>query len=435
MDLVRSFYLHLTRRNKIIFDQLNQYAKIAKRLYNMLNYDMRRWYEVYEETLSYFDLIHLFQHRPIWKLMKTEMTDITLKMFYGNFQGWFEAMKSFRRDPSKFKQFPQMPNFLPKFIDRYHFAVRRVTLREKSLIITKDFSIPVPDNQILPELKKTVEYKTGKKTYVKQVRFYPRGKRHYKIEMVYEIEDKLPLLEGYAAGIDLNVDNLAFMSNNGQCSPLLFNLKPLKSYNRNWNKQRANITSKLKKVNDQHNSNYLNSLNFNRDQYFNNFIHQLTTTIITICRQYHITHLIMGRNKDWKQEVNMGRYQNQKFVQIPFDKIRSQLKYKCELEGLQYEETEESYTSKTDHLCYEPLGIYGENDLHPHLGQRGTTQNHDRHFFYSSIGKIIHADINGSIGIMRKILGDNCISDCLNNPRLYNPQKINFRSGSFDPLV
>jgi putative transposase len=427
MDLTRSFYLHNTKRNHAIFEQLDKYAKIAKRMYNMMNYDIRQWYEVYEETLSYFDLVHIFQHRLIWKeFIKTDMADITLKMFYGNFQAWFEAMKSYKRNPTKFKGFPQIPNFLSKEIKYYHFGVRRVTLRENQLFITKDFHLPIPEKQLLPELKKTVEYTSGKKTYVKQVRFYPRGKNHYKIEMVYETEIIDPIFEGFAAGIDLNLDNLAIISNNTELPPLLFNQKPLKSYNQWWNKERAKVMGTLKIVNDKHISNRLYELNYKRDQFFQNYIHQMTTSIINICKDYRITHLIMGHNKDQKQNIDLGKRVNQKFVCIPFDKIRSQLKYKCELNGIRYEDTEESYTSKTDHLAYEPLSQYGNETSFPTQGKRM-----DR-LFHSSVGKLLHADINGAIGIMRKILGDICIQDCLDNKSLCNPMKIAFRAGQFD---
>ena len=60
--------------------------------------------------------------------------------------------------------------------------------------------------------------------------------------------------------------------------------------------------------------------------------------------------------------------------------------------------TEESYTSKIDHLALEEM-----KKQESYLGKRLK-----RGLFKSSCGKILNADINGAIGIMRK---KNAISD------------------------
>ena len=74
------------------------------------------------------------------------------------------------------------------------------------------------------------------------------------------------------------------------------------------------------------------------------------------------------------------------------------IKYKCENVGIEVILTEESYTSKVDHLSNEKLG--------KHKKYNGKRVN--RGLFKSFSGKLLNADINGSIGILRKI---NAISD------------------------
>ena len=74
------------------------------------------------------------------------------------------------------------------------------------------------------------------------------------------------------------------------------------------------------------------------------------------------------------------------------------MKYKAEEAGINVVETEESYTSKVDHLVREELGHHTK-----FVGRRTS-----RGLFKSSCGKVLNADINGAIGILRKA---NAISD------------------------
>lgn len=101
----------------------------------------------------------------------------------------------------------------------------------------------------------------------------------------------------------------------------------------------------------------------------------------------------------------MGKRNNQKFVQMPFARLASYLRYKCEMVGIDFVEHEESYTSKCDALALEPIGKHEE-----YLGRRTK-----RGLFCSSIGKLINADQNGALNIMRKVVGDSYVSRIVNS--------------------
>ena len=107
-------------------------------------------------------------------------------------------------------------------------------------------------------------------------------------------------------------------------------------------------------------------------------------------------NIVIGKNKEWKQEINLGKKINQNFVSIPYNSFIEKMAYKCENYGIKLHLTEESYTSKCDHLANEPLE-HREN----YLGKRVK-----RGLFKSSIGKFINADLNGAIGIARKVFPD-----------------------------
>lgn len=89
--------------------------------------------------------------------------------------------------------------------------------------------------------------------------------------------------------------------------------------------------------------------------------------------------------------------------------------YKANLLGIEVITHEESYTSKIDHLAFEPL-----KKQESYLGKRKK-----RGLFQSSVGKLINADINGAIGIARKVVGDSFIGKIIDSGFVFNPVRIN----------
>ncbi len=103
--------------------------------------------------------------------------------------------------------------------------------------------------------------------------------------------------------------------------------------------------------------------------------------------------VVCGYNAGWKQESNLGRQTNQKFVGIPYLSIVERLAYKCENEGIRFITTEESYTSGTSFLDGElPVKENYDKSRRVHRG-----------LFKANNGKIINADVNGSYQIMKKV--------------------------------
>ena len=126
--------------------------------------------------------------------------------------------------------------------------------------------------------------------------------------------------------------------------------------------------------------------------------------LVTYCVANGIGRLAVGRNKDWKQEVNLGRKQNQLFTFIPHGKLIEALRSKCTRAGMEFVEAEESFTSKTDHLAREEMGPKPE-------GYRWLGSRSPRGCFRSSMGFVLQADVNGCIGIGRKVGGEEWLCD------------------------
>jgi putative transposase len=115
--------------------------------------------------------------------------------------------------------------------------------------------------------------------------------------------------------------------------------------------------------------------------------------IIKLLVQEGIGTLVIGQNANWKQEVELGKRNNQQFVCIPRACFIEMLAYKAELVGIRVLITEESYTSKCSFLDNEPI-----RKQESHASRRIK-----RGLFGASDGRLLNADVNGSANVIRKV--------------------------------
>ncbi len=193
---------------------------------------------------------------------------------------------------------------------------------------------------------------------VSQVRIVPKG-AHFVIEVIYQEATKpAPVDPALFAAADLGVSVLAALtSNKPGFTPRLVNGRPVKSLNQFYNKQRAHHQKKLAKAH-RFTSRQLERITTKRNRRILHYLHTASRRIIDLLVQEGIGTLIIGKNPLWKQEVKMGKRNNQNFVQIPHAKLIELLTYKAELVGITVIVTEESYTSKASFLDRDPLPVY-----------------------------------------------------------------------------
>ena len=129
-------------------------------------------------------------------------------------------------------------------------------------------------------------------------------------------------------------------------------------------------------------------------------MHTASKRIIDLLVKEGIKTLVIGKNDGWKQESNMGKRNNQNFVQIPHAKLISMLTYKAELVGIKVKVTEESYTSKASLLDLDKMPVYDpERKEKPKFSGKRIK----RGLYQASDGTLINADINGAGNTIRKV--------------------------------
>lgn len=182
-------------------------------------------------------------------------------------------------------------------------------IKDGKIILSKDLSISIPQYEKYSDLIKDF----------KQIRIKPLA-CGYKIEIIYEVKDTgISKGEEKTASIDLGIDNLATLIS--EDFTVLFSGKFVKSYNKLFNKTLAKLNSikDLQKIKGT--TKRIKKLYYDREQYIEDVFHKISRKIVNLLVDSKITKLVVGYNKGWKQNVNMGKKNNQKFTQIPFCEI------------------------------------------------------------------------------------------------------------------
>ena len=215
-------------------------------------------------------------------------------------------------------------------------------------------------------------------------------------ELIYEKEIIETEKTDRVASIDTGLENLFTIAFNYNKKGISIKGTKLKAINQYFNKLKANLQSML--PSKQYVSKFINQLMYKRTEQLRNYIGYYTNKLIEILKTEKISKLIVGYNKGWKQDINIGSKNNQNFVSIPFRKILDILKYKLEDNGIEYKEQEESYTSKSSYLDNDDTPIYKEESKEIKFSGRRIK----RGIYKSKQGKIINADLNGALNILKK---------------------------------
>ena len=121
--------------------------------------------------------------------------------------------------------------------------------------------------------------------------------------------------------------------------------------------------------------------------------------IINFCIDNNIGNLVIGYNETLQQNANLGKSNNQNFVNIPVGNIKEKLEYLCELNNIKFYKQEESYTSKASFFDNDEIPKYNPNapKTYTFSGKRVK-----RGLYKTATNKMINADINGALNILRK---------------------------------
>jgi len=371
-------------------------------LYNYVLYNVRQ---------GIFSGDYLKEYEFSTKLCKEDQFDFrnlpcsvsqqVVSQVFFSIRSWIRLKKDFENNPSKYNgNRPHLPKYKKG-------KKQNMVVFTRSACRIKDDNYIHFVNNIIDPIKTNV-----KKSELKQVRIIPQA-TCYMVEVIYERkESDYQLDKSNFLSIDLGLNNLCSCISDVDTNPFIINGRVIKSVNQWYNKKKAKLMSFIR---NKGTSNRINKITLYRNLFIEDKLHKISRYIVNLCISNNIGKIIIGLNKEWKQDINIGKRNNQHFVSIPHSKLIDKITYKAKLLGIEVIAHEESYTSKVDHLAFESLS---KHDIY--IGKRIK-----RGLFQSSIGKLLNADINGAIGIARKVIGDSCINIIIGSGLAFNPVRVN----------
>ena len=360
-------------------EELSKLCHKAKSLYNLANWYVRQDSFNLANSLSYYDLDFILKHKEAYRNLPSQTSQQILKLVNRNWKSYFKALKEYKQNYKKFRKKPKIPRYKKK--------------NGESIVIFTNQQCRIKNGYLFFPKKANLEpIKSRIKEKLKEVRVLPKGVC-YIIAIVYEkAEQDLGLNKEHVLSIDLGLNNLITAVNNNGCKPFIIKGGMIKSINQYYNKQLAYFRSIENKKGNFHDTTRIKKLHLKRNNKITTLFHRISKNIIKYCIHNDIGTIVMGYNNGWKQKVNIGKKNNQKFVQIPFLKLVKQIEYKSKLKGIKVKRFEESYTSKCSFLDNESIEKHDT-----YLGKRIS-----RGLFKTSKGRLINADVNGAYNIMRK---------------------------------
>ena len=382
---------HLSKED---YKSLRELCHIAKNLTNEAIYNVRQYYFTEGKFLKYEKNYTLIKSSPNYKALNSNMAQQILKEVDDSFKSFFGLLKLAKQGKYAFKDC-KLPHYFPK--DGYTtLVIGFVRLNGNKLMLP--FSNSFKKNHKAVEIT-IPPILLDKK--VKEIRIIPKANaRFFEIQYIYKTDCiQRNLNQSNALALDLGINNLVTaVSNTGKS--FIIDGRKLKSINQWFNKENARLQSiKDKQHFGKKSTNRQKAIVRNRNNKVNDYMNKTASTIIDYCISNDIGTLIAGYNVTFQRNSHMGKQNNQNFVNIPYGHLRDKLSYLCELNGIVYIEQEESYTSKASFWDNDNIPVY--NNDNPKEYEFSGSRIH-RGLYKTAGGKVLNADINGALNIMRK---------------------------------
>ena len=381
---------HLSKNE---FRNLKYLCHIAKNLKNQAIYNVRQYYFENKKYLSYNENYKILKNSENYKKLNSNMAQQILKEVDGSFKSFFGLLKLAKNGQYNFKDIK-----LPKYLAKDGFTtlvIGFVRLKDGMLIVPYSNSFRKTHKEIAVKLPPVLKNKK-----IKEIRIIPKQhSRYFEIQYIYEVEGvQRELNKENVLGIDLGINNLCACVTNAGASFIIDGRK-LKSINQHYNKTNAKLQSIKDKQKIEHITLRQKRIARKRNNRINDYLSKAARIIVNYCLNNDIGRIVLGYNENFQRKSNIGSINNQNFVNIPYGKLRDKLIYLCKLYGIEFKLQEESYTSKASFFDGDEIPIYDKENPQEYIFSGKRIK---RGLYQTSTGKLINADCNGALNILRK---------------------------------
>lgn len=412
-----------------LYNYLDNYVHMAKLLYNASLFRIRQIFTglgkdvftdnekevldevaILERTYPSIHVKKVISYSHLEKLMRVtnnpdffsglpmQTSQQIIRQACTDFSNWLKALKKYMSNPGDFLGRPNMPGYKKSDICSFAITNQDAVLYSKR---NKDGNASYCELK-LPRTREriTLSNLTGDEC-LKEITVKPYYGR-YILSLTFELKGTIAVSSASnMAGIDFGINNIAAIACTDGSS-VIYKGGALLSDNQKFAKLRSKYVGIITKG---HNHKYasskrLSNISFHHANFTKDQLHKISTSIINWCVNHEVGTLVLGENRNWKQESNIGTVNNQIFVAFPITWLRELIIYKAKAQGINVIVQEESYTSKADITAFDFIPTYGVNDEEASFSGKRIR----RGLYRCSNGLLINADCNAAANILRKAI-------------------------------
>jgi len=365
----------------------------CSKLYNTVNYQIKN-----NEAVKpiYTKLENNFKDNWHTKYLHSHNRQQLLKQLAQDWKSFFNSIKDYKKSPKKYKGQPRPPKF--KYLDR-----------NPSEIIFTNLAVRVKKNNLLLSLSKEIKSKFQVDSLkfklpsvvqslinldnLQQVRIKKENlSGDWNLIIIHKVAEQEKASGDNVMAIDLGLDNLATITLKDNPEGYIIDGKVIKSENRYYNRKITRLQKiRMKQVGSKHfkDSKQIKSLRLKRKNFVADYLHKASKKIVELATENNVSTIVIGDIAEIKQ----NNKHNKHFVSIPIQRLKDLIEYKAKLEGIKVVFVNEAYTSGCSAIDEESLSKT-DYDKSRRI-KRG---------LFKTGNKVINADVNGSLNIMRKHL-------------------------------
>jgi len=385
----------------------------CSKLYNTVNYQIKNNEEV---KPIYTKLENNFKDNWHTKYLHSHNRQQLLKQLAQDWKSFFNSIKDYKKSPKKYKGQPRPPKF--KYLDR-----------NPSEIIFTNLAVRVRKNNLLLSLSKEIKSKFQVDSLkfklpsvvqslinldnLQQVRIKKENlSGDWYLIITYKVDEKenasgdnvmaiasprwgdagSTLRNLKEEAVDLGLDNLATITLKDNPKSYIIDGKVIKSENRYYNRKITRLQKiRMKQVGSKYfkDTKQIKGLRLKRRNFVFDYLHKASKKIVELALKNNVSTIVIGDIAEIKQ----NNKHNKHFVSIPIQRLKDLIEYKAKLEGIKVVFVNEAYTSGCSAIDEESLSKT-DYDKSRRI-KRG---------LFKTGNKVINADVNGSLNIMRKHL-------------------------------
>ena len=396
---MRLTFTYIIKPNKNQEKIIKELMWHSSKVYNMLNYDVKEG----KEKINANGILNV-EGSKIYKKYRKEnwhseylhshMLQQIILNYIGDYKSYIAIKSMYEKGEKEIKGKPRMPRY--KKEDKVQITFTKYAIRKEGRTIKLSISKKIQEKFQVKSLNFLIPKKLEKLVNLDSIKMIKIGKEKnekYKIEIIYEKEEKKQANGSNVMAIDLGMNNLATCTNVKNSKSLIIAGESLKSKIGYINKEIARLEGiQMKMIGSKKykNTKRINKLYEQRRNYSKTYMHKASRQIIEYAQENECNTIVIGNIKDIKQNMQ----NNKRFVQMPIQSLVEKIEYKAKLEGIEVVKITEEYTSGVSSIDKEEINK--ENYDKKRRIERG--------LFKTNKGKIINADVNGSINILRKYI-------------------------------